>query len=333
MLKYEQILTELKNGHFSPVYFLMGEEPYFIDILSDYIEEHALSESEKSFNMLILYGKDTDYNTVTETARRFPMMGRQQLVIIKEAQYLKEIEKLSHYIGQPLSSTILVINYKYKKIDKRTRFYKLLEEKAVVFEAEKIRDYQVPAWITNYLQDKGIEAEPKATAMLADYLGSDIGKIVNELEKLRMVMPRGTNRITSQQVELNIGISKDYNSFELNNALASRDILKANRIVLYFSKNPKDNPLVLTLSSLFHFFGKLLLFHSLKNKSDDNAASVLGIKKFFVREYQTAARNYSVNKVMEIISLLREYDLKSKGSGSLASDSELLKELVFKIIH
>jgi DNA polymerase III subunit delta len=332
-LKYEQILTELKNGRFSPVYFLMGEEPYFIDILSDYIEEHALDESEKSFNMLILYGKDSDFKTVTEAARRFPMTGRQQLVIIKEAQYIREIEKLSHYISQPLASTILVINYKYKRIDKRTRFYKLLEEKAVVFDAEKIRDYQIPAWITDYLQDKGIQVEPKAAAMLADYLGNDIGKIVNELEKLHLVMPGGTHRISALQVEQNIGISKDYNSFELNNALASRDILKANRIVFYFSKNPKDNPLVLTLSSLFYFFGKLLLFHGLNNKSEENAASVLGIKKYFLREYQTAAKNYPVNKVIDIISLLREYDLKSKGSGSLASEGELLKELVFKIIH
>jgi DNA polymerase-3 subunit delta len=332
-LKYEQILTELKNRRFRPVYFLMGEEPYFIDILSDTIEEYALDESEKTFNQMILYGKDADYKTVTEAARRFPMMGKQQVVIVKEAQYLREIEKLSHYISQPLASTILVINYKYKRIDKRTRFYKLLEEKAVVFDAEKIRDYQVAAWITDYLQEKGIQIEPKAAAMLGDYLGSDIGKIVNELEKLHLVMPRGSNRITALQVEQNIGISKDYNSFELNNALASKDILKANRIVFYFSKNPRDNPLVLTLSSLFYFFGKLLIFHSLKNKSDENVASALGVKKYFVREYQTAAKNYPVSKVVTIISLLREYDLKSKGSGSLASEGELLKELAFKIIH
>jgi DNA polymerase-3 subunit delta len=311
----------------------MGEEPYFIDILSDTIEEYALDESEKTFNQMILYGKDADYKTVTEAARRFPMMGKQQVVIVKEAQYLREIEKLSHYISQPLASTILVINYKYKRIDKRTRFYKLLEEKAAVFDAEKIRDYQVAAWITDYLQEKGIQIEPKAAAMLGDYLGSDIGKIVNELEKLHLVMPRGSNRITALQVEQNIGISKDYNSFELNNALASKDILKANRIVFYFSKNPRDNPLVLTLSSLFYFFGKLLIFHSLKNKSDENVASALGVKKYFVREYQTAAKNYPVSKVVTIISLLREYDLKSKGSGSLASEGELLKELAFKIIH
>ncbi|OFY56582.1 MAG: DNA polymerase III subunit delta [Bacteroidetes bacterium RBG_13_46_8] len=332
-MKYEQILSELKNRHFSPVYFLMGEEPYFIDILSDTIEENALNESEKTFNLQILYGKDMDYKTVTEYARRFPMTGNRQVVIIKEAQYLREVEKLSHYISQPLHSTILVINYKYKRIDKRTRFYKLLEEKAVVFDAEKIRDYQIPAWITDYLQDKGIQIEPKAAAMLGDFLGSDIGKIVNELEKLHLVMPRGSDLITALQVEQNIGISKDYNSFELNNALASRDILKANRIVFYFSRNPRDNPLVLTLSSLFYFFGKLLLFHSLKNKSDENAASALGIRKFFLREYQAAAKNYPVNKVMDIISLLREYDLKSKGSGSLAPEGELLKELVFKIMH
>ncbi|MBN2274983.1 MAG: DNA polymerase III subunit delta [Bacteroidales bacterium] len=332
-MKYEQIFSELKNGRYSPLYFFMGEEPYFIDRLTDYIAENVLTETEKTFNQMILYGKDTDIKNIINTARRFPMMAQHQVIIVKEAQHVKNIEELQHYIHQPLASTILVINYKYKKIDKRTRFFKLLDEKAVVFESMKIQDYKMPSWITAYLQQKKIKIEPKASSMLTDYLGNDIGKIVNELEKLLLVMPQGSGNITALQVEQNIGISKDYNTFELNNAMMAKDVLKANRIIDYFAKNPKNNPMVLTLSSLFYLFSKVLLLHSIKDKSQDNLTKALGIKPFFLREYQMAARNYSMNKVISIIGLLREYDLKTKGAGSMASESELLKELTFKIIH
>jgi DNA polymerase-3 subunit delta len=333
MMKYEQILEKLKNRHFSPLYFLMGEEPYFIDILTDYIAENILNETEKTFNQLIIYGKDTDVKTVINAARRFPMMAQFQVVIVKEAQHIKNIEELQYYINQPLESTILVINYKYKKIDKRTKFYKLLNEKGAVFESEKLYEDKVPSWITAYLQQIGVQIEPKASAMLVDFLGNDIGKIVNELDKLRLILPKGSTLITAIQVEQNIGISKDYNTFELNKALVSKEILKANRIVYHFSKDPKNNPIVLTLSSLYYFFGKLLLFHGLKDKSRENVAKSLGINPFFVPEYQLAAKNYPSPKVINIIALLREYDLKSKGIGSTASEGDLLKELVYKIIH
>ncbi|MBN1415051.1 MAG: DNA polymerase III subunit delta [Bacteroidales bacterium] len=332
-MNYKQILAELQNRHICPVYFLMGEEPYFIDKLTDYIAENILNETDKTFNQLILYGKDTDVKTVINAARRFPMMAQYQVVIVKEAQHLKDIEQLQHYINQPLASTVLVIGYKYKKIDKRTRFFKLLDEKAVVFESKKVQDYTIPSWITAYLQQKDLQIEPKAAAMLADYLGNDIGKIVNELDKLQLVLPKKSVQITALMVEQNIGLSKDYNTFELNNALIIRDIHKANRIVNYFSKNPRNNPMVLTLSSLSYFFSKVLLFHRLKEKPQDQVVKSLGIKPYFYREYKLAAQNYPMNKVMSIISMLREYDLKSKGSGSMASEGDLLKELIYRIMH
>jgi DNA polymerase-3 subunit delta len=332
-MNYTDIISDLKKKVYKPVYFLMGEEPYFIDQITDFIMQNILDETEKTFNLLVLYGKDTDIRNVITSARRFPMMARYQVIIVKEAQHLRNIEELQHYLAQPLISTILVINYKYKKIDKRTRFYKILSEKGVVFDSEKVYEDKLPVWISTYLKDKGIQIETRATSMLVDYLGNDISKIVNELGKLLLVLPQGSNKITSDLIEKNIGISKEFNSFELNRALAKRDILKANRIIFYFSKNLKNNPVVLIFSSLFYFFSKLLIYHTLKEKTRENIAKALGVNPYFVPEYQAAAQNYSLSKVIEIISLMREYDLKSKGSGSLASEGELLKELVYKIMH
>jgi DNA polymerase-3 subunit delta len=311
----------------------MGEEPYFIDAITDFISENVLGEAEKTFNHMTFYGKDTDIKTVINTARRFPMMAKYQVVVVKEAQHLKNMEDLQHYMQQPLASTILVINYKYKKVDKRTRFYKLLDEKGVVFDSEKLYEDKVPGWITGYLLQQERLIEPKAASMLVDFLGNDIGKIVNELDKLLLILPQGSQKITAVQVEQNIGISKEYNTFELNRALGKRDVLKSARIVNHFIKNPKNNPMVLTLSSLFYFFSKLMLFHSLKDKSRENTARSLGINPFFVNEYHQAAQHYPLARVYEIIALLREYDLKSKGSGALAPEGQLLRELVFKIIH
>jgi DNA polymerase III subunit delta len=332
-MKYEQILYALKNRQFDPVYFFMGEEPYFMDILTDYIADNVLGENERTFNQLVLYGKDTDIKAIITAARRFPMMAPCQVVIVKEAQHLKNIEELQHYLDKPPATTILVINYKYKKLDKRTRLYKILDEKAVMFDSEKIRENQIPSWIKEYLGQQGTEIEPKASAMLGDFLGNDLGKIVNELDKLKLILPKGTRCITPLLVEQNIGISKDYNTFELNNAIAAKDVLKANRIITYFSRNLKNNPFVFTISSLFYFFGKVLLYHNLQDKSKGNVVKALGISSFFVPEYQMAAKNYSLQKVGGIISLLREYDLKSKGSGSTATEGDLMKELVFKIMH
>ncbi len=332
-MNYTDIISDLKKKIYKPVYFLMGDEPYFIDQITEYIMQHVLDETEKTFNQIILYGKDTDIRNIITTAKRFPMMAMYQVIIVKEAQHLRNIEELQHYLAQPLMSTILVINYKYRKIDKRTKFYKLLQEKSVVFDSEKIYEDKLPAWISAYLKDKGVLIELPAASMLVDFLGNDISKIVNELEKLSLVLPHGTNKITSDLVERNIGVSKEFNTFELNRALAKKDIFKANQIIYYFSKNPKNNPVILVFSTLFYFFSKLLIYHTLKDKTRDNIAKALGVNPFFVPEYQTAARNYTLGKVIEIISLVREYDLKSKGSGSIAPEGELLKELIYKIMH
>jgi DNA polymerase III subunit delta len=331
-MTFESLFTELKAGQYKPVYFLMGDEPYFIDAITDYIAAHALTDSERAFNQLVLYGRDTDIGTVISSARRYPMMAPRQLIIVREAQQLRSLEGLDSYLSAPLATTILVFAYKYKKIDKRTKLAKLLGEKSVLFESDKIREDKVPAWISNALSADGFQIDPKAASLLVDFLGNDLGKIKNELEKLILVLQKGNKKITAEVIEKNIGISKDFNNFELNRSLVERDVVKANRIIRYFADNPKNNPFVLTISSLFYYFSKILIFHSLADKSKENIARELGINPYFVAEYQQAARIYPAVKTRNIISLLREYDLKAKG-GSAASDGDLLKELIYKIIH
>ncbi|OFY38430.1 MAG: DNA polymerase III subunit delta [Bacteroidetes bacterium RBG_13_44_24] len=331
---YEEVISDLKKRIFKPVYFLAGEEPYYIDLITDYIEENLLTEAEKSFNQVILYGEDITVPAIIDTSRRFPMMSSHQVVIVKEAQTLKKIEDLGFYLEKPLPSTILVINYKYKTIDKRTKFYKALESQAVYFESPRLRDYQVPAWIERYLMAQGIKTDPNASAMLTEYLGTDLHKIVNELNKLIITLPPGKPVITSALIEKNIGISKDYNNFELQKAVGEKNILKANMIVHYFANNPKDNPITLSVASLFSYFSKLLTYHYLPDKSKNNVAAALRINPYFVRDYEVSASKYNVAKTVQIISLLRTYDMKSKGYGDLSSEpGDLLKELVFKILH
>jgi len=331
---YEGIISDLRKRIFKPVYFLAGEEPYYIDLITDYIEEHVLEESEKSFNQIIYYGEEITVSTIIETARRFPMMSNHQVVIIKEAQSIKKIDDLLVYVENPLRSTILVLNYKYKVLDKRTRFVKLLETNGVYFESARLRDYQVPAWIEKYLMTRGIKADPNASAMLTEYLGSDLHKIANELEKLLISLPPGKPVITTTLIEKNIGISKDYNNFELQKAIGEKNILKANMIVNHFAANPKDNPIMLTIASLFSFFSKLLTYHYLTDKSRNNVAAALKINPFFVKDYETSAAKYNVAKTVQVINLLRTYDMKSKGYGDVSSEpGDLLKELVFKILH
>jgi DNA polymerase III subunit delta len=331
---YEEIISDLKKRIFKPVYFLAGEEPYYIDLITDYIQEKVLPENEKAFNQVVFYGEDTTVLSIIETARRFPMMASHQVVIIKEAQTLKKIEDLIMYLEKPLLSTILVFSYKYKVIDKRTRLFKALENHAVYFESVKMRDYQIPAWIERYLMTKGIKTDPSASAMLTEFLGTDLHKIANELDKLIITLPAGKPVITSALIEKNIGISKEYNNFELQKAIGDKNILKANMIVNYFDNNPKDNPVVLSIASLFSFFNRLLTYYYLTDKSKNNVASALKVHPFFVKDYETAAVNYSVSKTVQVISLLRIYDMKSKGFGDLSSEpGELLKELVFKILH
>lgn len=331
---FEQILSDLNKKQFAPVYFLTGEESYFIDMVSDHIQEHALTETEKTFNQTILYGKDTDALTVMNAAKRFPMMSSHQVVILKEAQELKDIDNLQHYVESPLQSTLLVINYKYKKPDKRKKVFKSLIKNSVFLEAKKLYDNEVPSWITGYLSAKNFSIEPKATAMLLEFLGSDLSKISNELDKLIISIGENETTITPLLIERNIGISKDYNNFELQNAIGKRDVVKANRIINYFADNQKNHPLVLTINILFTFFSKVLIYYWIKDKSRDNLAEQLGVRPFFVKDYVEAARNYNANKVIEIISLLREYDLKSKGyKGTMIEPGDLLKELIFKILH
>lgn len=332
-MKFNEILANLSKKVYQPVYFLMGDETYFIDEICDYMVNHVLDESEKEFNQTILYGKDTDLATIISESKRFPLIGTHRVVIVKEAQHIRKIEGLEVYLEQPQPSTILVICYKYKTLDKRKKFTKELAKKNVLFESKKLYDNQIPDWIQNYLSKHKYSIHPKAAFLLSEYLGADLGKITNELDKLMLVNKKG-QEITSDIIERNIGISKDFNNFELNNALGKRDILKSNLIIKHFAANPKDNPLVVTIGVLFGFFQKILLYHTLKDKSKKNVASTLKVNPFFVRDYELAARNYPKGKLVKIISYLREYDLKSKGvNNNSVSEGELLKELIYKILH
>jgi DNA polymerase-3 subunit delta len=331
---FEGIMSDLRNRIFKPVYFLAGEEPYYIDLITEYIEDKVLSEEEKPFNQIILYADDTNIPSIIDIARRFPMMASHQVVIVREAQSLKKIDELAVYTEKPLASTLLVFSYKYKTLDKRTRLFKILESKAVYFESLRLRDYQIPGWIERYLMKKGIRTDPDASAMLTEYLGTDLHKIANELDKLIITLPPGKPVISSGLIEKNIGISKDYNNFELQKAVGEKNILKANMIVRYFADNQKDNPINLTLASLFGFFTRLLQFHYIPDKSKNNVAAVLKVNPFFVKDYENAAMKYNVAKTVQIISLLRTFDMRSKGFGDAGTaPGELLRELVYRILH
>lgn len=330
---YNEIIADIRNRIFYPVYLLSGEEPYYIDLLSDAIEAGVLSETEKEFNQTILYGRDADARTIIEYAKGYPMMASHKVVIVKEAQDIKTIDELGAYAEKPLNSTILVICYKYKKYDKRKSLPKIVEKKGVLFESSKIREDKMPGWIADQVSEAGYSITPKATQMIADFLGNDPGKVINELNKIFISLSKG-NLITEKIVESNIGISKDFNIFELQNALGAREIVKANQIVAYFASNPKDNSLVKTIALLYTYFIKVLIYHTLNDKSNKEVASALGINPYFTRDYQNAARNYSFENTVRIINLLREYDLKSKGLGNgSANEENLTKELIFKILH
>lgn len=334
-MNFEQIISDLKNKIYKPIYFLSGDEPYFIDLITKYINDNVLTDAEKSFNQTVLYGKETEVHTIINTAKRFPMMANHQVVIVKEAQNIRNIEELIHYASAPLNSTLLVINYKYKTLDKRKKLYKAINEKGILFESKKLYDNEVPAWINAYLKKKNRTINPDAGALLNEFLGNDLSKIANELDKLIITLPETEYNITSTHIERNIGISKDYNNFELNKALTQKNVLKANRIINYFSHNQKDNPFTVTIGTLYHFYSKVLTYHFIKNKGDKRGvAATLKVNPYFVGDYEKAARQYNPKKAVEIISLLREYDLKSKGYNNVStSHGELLKELVYKILH
>ncbi len=312
----------------------MGDEAFYIDEITNLIATSVLQEHEKDFNQTVLYGKDTSVNEIVSVAKRFPMMSEHQVVIVKEAQHIRKIEDLDSYVKQPLNSTILVINYKFKKLDKRKAVAKLIDKTGILFLSDKLRDYQVPNWINAKIKETGLSIQPKNSLLLAEFLGTNLSKINNEINKLKLILPKGSE-ISAEVIEKNIGISKDYNVFELQSALAKKDILKANRISIYFAQNPKENPLVVTISSLFNYFSKILQLHFSKNKMNDNVlAGELKVHPFFVKEYKVAAQHYSPKKLVKIVSYLREYDLKSKGVNNVSTpDGELLKELLFKIMH
>ncbi len=333
-MTFENIINDLKNKIYYPVYFLTGDEPYYIDVITDNIAASVLSEAEKAFNQTVIYGKDTSGSAVMNYAKRFPMMANYQVVIVKEAQDMAQFEDLIHYIEHPLKSTILVLNYKYKSPDKRKKVFKALQEKSVYFESKKLYEDKIPGWINAWVTSKNYSIQPKAAALLTEFLGSDLSKIVNELDKLIISLDEGEKMITPVHVERIIGISKEFNHFELQKALGKKDILTANRIIDYFGRNQKSNHISQTISSLYFFFSKLLIYYYTEDKSKQNIAAVLRINPYFVSDYAEAARNYPARKLVEIISLLREYDLKSKGyNGSTQPADELLKELTFKILH
>ena len=316
-----------------PIYFLMGEEPYYIDKISDFIEENILDEAEKGFNQQVMYGRDTTIEDIVSSAKRYPMMAERQVLIVKEAQELsRNIEKLVAYAENPQLTTVLVLNYKYKKLDKRKKLYKAISKSGLIFDSKKLYENQVSDWIRRVLSGRKYKIEPKASQMLVEFLGSDLSKISNELDKLVLILPEDTI-INDKHIEENIGISKDFNNFELRKAVGEKNLVKANRIINYFSENSKNNPLVMTISLLNNFFTQLLLFHGLQDKSKSAVAKSLGVSPYFIDEYFLAARNYPMRKVAQVIATLRDADIKSKGVGASLSHKDILKELLFKILH
>lgn len=336
-MSFENIVSKINNRIFKPVYFLAGEEPFFIDKISKLLETTVLDESERDFGLNVVYGRDVTADQVVALAKEFPGFGEYKVVIVREAQHLRELEKNEHlkaYLKKPLESTILVFDYKYKKLDKRTEFAKLVAKNGVLFHAEPKRDYQIPAYIGKRLQDKGFRISEITKTLLAENLGTNLSKIENEINKLLLNVEPGTE-ITPEIVEENIGISKDYNIFELQRALGKRDIVKVNKIINNFGANPKEYPAVKLIVLIYSYFRKIFHFHFLKDKNDQNrVAAAIGVGPYFVKEYRAAAGIYSPKKLREIFSLLRQYDQKAKGVESAPMEpGELMKELAFKIMH
>ena len=333
MNEINTIVSDIKKGNIKPIYFLMGEESYYIDKISDFIEDTVLDEAEKGFNQQVMYGRDATIEDIVGAAKRYPMMAERQVLIVKEAQDLsRSIEKLVSYAENPQPTTVLVFNYKYKKLDKRKKLYKVIANSGLIFESKKLYENQVSDWIRRVLSGKKYQVEPKAAQMLVEFLGTNLSKISNELDKLMLILPEGTI-ISPTHIEENIGISKDYNNFELRKAVGEKNVVKANRIIAYFAENPKNNPLVMTISLLNSFFTQLLLFHSLDDRSKNSVSKMLGVNPFFVDEYFLAGRNYPMRKVALVIAFLRDADIKSKGVGANQTNEDVLKELLFKILH
>ncbi|MCF2738012.1 DNA polymerase III subunit delta [Bacteroides caecigallinarum] len=334
-MTYEDIAKDIKNGKFAPVYLLMGEEDYYIDRISDYIVEKALDENEKEFNLTIMYGLDTDMASVVNNAKRYPMMSEHQVVVVKEAQNLRSWEELSFYMQKPLTSTILVFCYKHGTLDRRKKIVAEIEKNGVVFESKKLKENLLPGFITAYMKRRKMEIDDTAAQLMAEFVGNDLNRLAGELDKLIITMPKDRNRITPVEIERNIGISKDYNNFELKNALITKDTLKANKIVKYFSDNPKSNPLQPTLALLFNYFSNLMVAYYAPERTENGVAAYLGLKSpWLAKEYIAGMKAYTGVKVMNIITQIRLCDARSKGIGNVSlSPGELLRELVYFILH
>ena len=332
-MDHKLLLKEIRNKKFEKIYFLHGEEPYFIDVLTKAIQDNALEESERDFNQSILYGKDAEVLSLISELKSYPMMAERRLVILKEAQYFKAIEQLESYLENPASSTIFVICYKYKTFDARKKTLKNALKNGVVFKSEKVKEYQLAEWIQQYIKTTGYELTSKACMLLIESLGNDLGRIVKELEKLAVLIEKGTI-INENHIEENIGISKDYNVFELTNAVANKDNFKALKIVDYFDHNPKAADLVFVISNLFKFFSQIMRIHFLPNKSREAVAKALGVHPFVAGELTNAKNKYDPRKIAANIALIHEYDLKSKGVGNTsATQGELMREMVYQLIH
>ena len=332
-MNYKEIINSIQNKDLQPVYFLMGNEPFYIDRLANEFSKNVLSDEEKELNQVIFYAKDVSIEEVINESKQFPFGSKKRIVILKEAQQIKNIELLDSYLNNPQSSTILVICYKGKSIDKRKKFGKNLAKKCVIFESNKLYEDKIPSFILNYINDNGYTINNKATVILAEYMGSNLSKISNELDKLMLIISK-EEQITAKHIEFHIGISKDYNIFELQNAIGQKDILKANRIINYFAKNTKDHHIIAIISSLFSFFQKVITYHFIEDKSAISISKSLKINHYFINQYRKAAKNYNIKQLLCIFTYLKEYDLRSKGVNNKSTNqSELLKELIFKILH
>ena len=334
-ITHVDIVKDLQEKMYKPIYYLMGEESYYIDRIADYMAETILTEEEKEFNQIILYASDTDLSTIINAAKRYPMMAEHQVIIVKEAQNLKNLDELSFYLQKPQPSTILVFCHKNGTLDKRKKVTLEIEKAGVLFDSKKMKENQLPAFITSYLKKKGVDIEPQASQLIAESIGSDLNRISSELDKLFLSLSPQQKRVNSELVERHIGISKDFNNFELRNALIEKNVFKANQIIKYFEENPKSNPIQMTLSVLFNFYSNLMLAYYAPEKSEQGIDTQLGLRNTWqAREYMTAMNKYSAVKVMHIISDIRECDARSKGVGNPSTGSgDLLKELIYKILH
>jgi DNA polymerase III subunit delta len=331
-LSAEHIIRDWKRKIYKPVYWLEGEEEYFINEVMDFAEHQILPEEEKSFNLTIFYGKDADWASVVNACRRYPMFAERQVVLLKEAQQMREIAKLEPYIMQPLGSTIFVVSYKDKKVDGRSKLAKLLKEKGELLSTKKMYDNQLPEWVTELLESRGLTIQQKALALLIDHIGNDLMRIKSEVDKIQINLGN-RKMIDEDDVEKYVGISKEYNAFELQIALAKKDLAKALRIIQYFDSNPKAAPIQLVLPTLYSFFSKVYMIFGIPGPDEKTTASVLGVSPFFVKDYLTAAKNYGFAGTENALLLLHHYNLKSLGVGSVnVEDASLLKELVAKLL-